>query len=107
MLLKKRFEFALMASGIIFMILVAAAFFIGMGQIAQLSLGSLQGSAQIPVSPPYSEEIMVSATWGLGPGFYIVFFGASIAVIAGILDFMKKRKFLRFLHRKDNAKRSK
>lgn len=104
LLLKKRFEFALMASGFIFMILVATAFLFGMGQIAQLSLGSLQGTANIPVSPPYAEELIVSASWGLGPGFYIVFFGASIAVIAGILDFMKKRKLL-FIFRKNNSKK--
>ncbi|MBS3749049.1 MAG: hypothetical protein KGY67_05055, partial [Candidatus Thermoplasmatota archaeon] len=100
MILNKRFEFALVASGIIFMLLVSLAFFFGMNQIAQLSLGSLQGSGMIPVSPPYANEVMVSASWGLGPGFFIVFFGACIAVFAGILDYMRKHKLLSFLKRK-------
>ena len=99
MLLKKRFEFALVASGIIFMLLVSIAFFVGMNQIAQLSLGSLQGSGMIPVNPPYNGEVMVSASWGLGPGFFIVFFAACLAVFAGILDYMRKHRLLAFLHR--------
>lgn len=90
LLFNKRFEFVLAASGVIFMLLVAAAFFLGMNQIAQLSLGSLRGSAMLPVTPPYNGEYMVSASWGLGPGFFIVFFGACIAVFAGVLDYLKK-----------------
>ena len=103
MLLNKRFEFVLVASGLIFMLLVSLAFFFGMNQIAQLSLGSLQGSGMIPVSPPYANEVMVSASWGLGPGFFIVFFGACIAVLAGILDYMRKHKLLSFLKRKHHT----
>ena len=107
MLLNKRFEFALIASGIIFMLLVSLAFFFGMNQIAQLSLGSLQGSGMIPVSPPYADEVMVSASWGLGPGFFIVFFGACIAVFAGILDILRKYKLLSFLKKNTSKIKSK
>ena len=87
------------------MLLVSAAFFIGMNQIARLSLGSLQGSGILPINPPYDNDIMVSASWGLGPGFYIVFFGASIAVFAGMIDFFKKRKiYTKLKNRKKTEK---
>jgi len=103
--LKKRFEFALAASGIIFMLLVSAAFFLGMNQIAQLSLGSLRGSAILPISPPYTQDVLVSASWGLGPGFYIVFFGACIAVFAGVLDYVKTHNVTSFLKKKISKRR--
>lgn len=107
LLLHKRFEFLLAGSGIIFMLLVSAAFFIGMNQIAQLSLGSLQGSGMIPISPPYQNDITVSASWGLGPGFFIVFFGAALAVFAGVLDYVKKHNLHTTLKNKTHWKKRK
>ena len=107
MLLHKRFEFLLAASGVVFMLLVSAAFFIGMNQIAQLSLGNIQGTGMLPISPPYHHEVMVSASWGLGPGFFIVFFGAFIAVFAGILDYTQKHKpFKRMKKKSKNEKKN-
>ncbi len=107
LLLHKRFAFLLAGSGVIFMLLVSAAFFIGMNQIAQLSLGSLQGSSMIPISPPYHGKVMVSASWGLGPGFFIVFFGAGIAVFAGVLDYFKKHQTFTFLKNRKQKKQIK
>lgn len=104
MILKKRFEFILVACGIIFMILVSIAFFLGMSQIAELSLGSLHGSTSLQISPPNSPEVMVSASWGLASGFYIVFLGACIAVFAGVLDYLNKRNIISKLKNKINEK---
>lgn len=106
-ILKKRYAFVLSACGVIFLLLVSIAFIVGMTQIAELTLGSLQGSAPLQISPPLSSDVMVSASWGLGPGFYIVSLGACIAIFAGILDFINKHEIISKLKRNMNNKSKK
>ncbi|MDG6219154.1 MAG: carboxypeptidase-like regulatory domain-containing protein, partial [Candidatus Thermoplasmatota archaeon] len=101
-ILKKRFAFALSACGVIFLLLVSIAFIVGMNLIAELTVGSLQGSASIQISPPFSNDVMISASWGLGPGFYIVSLGACIAIFAGILDFINKHEIISKLRKNKN-----
>ncbi len=92
--LKKRYAFLLVGVSIFFVILVATAFFMGMGRITELSLGSLQGEGVIEVSPPLGGSYLMKANWGLDIGFYLIIVAALVSISAGIIDSLRRRGFL-------------
>ena len=92
-LLKRRFSLILIFASILFLVLVALAFSFGMSMISEISLGSLQGEGTLNVVLPTGETVYMSSTWGLGNGFYLCIMSASGALIAGILDMVKKKKW--------------
>ena len=97
-LMKRRFSRVLIYASILFLILVAFAFCFGMSQICKISLGSLQGEGMIDAIFPNGETVFMSTSWGLGIGFYICIFASLVAMVAGILDRLKHKEFLKELH---------
>jgi hypothetical protein len=92
-LLKRRFFIILITASIVFMVLVALAFSIGMSLITELTLGSLFGNGPIEVILPNGETINMQANWGLGAGFYLCVFSALILIAAGIFDYLQRRQW--------------
>jgi hypothetical protein len=99
-LLKRRFFIILITASIVFMVLVALAFSIGMSLITELTLGSLFGNGPIEVILPNGETINMQANWGLGAGFYLCVFSALILIAAGIFDYLQKRQWFSRLKNK-------
>jgi hypothetical protein len=97
-LLKRRFFLILISASILFLILVAMAFSFGMSLICEISLGSLNGEGPIDVLIPNGETISMSANWGLGIGFYLCIFSAIILICTGIIDYLSKKKWPKFLN---------
>ncbi len=103
-LLKKHYRRVLMASGILFLILITIGFIYGMDQICDITVGSLFGSRNLNVYLPDQTNTLVPASWGLGIGFYICFIAGLIAFVTGIIDSFEfdewpktlRRKILRF-----------
>ena len=86
--LKKRFSLILISASILFLILVAVAFSLGMSKICEIGLGSLIGEGTLDVVLPDGENVIMSSSWGLGSGFYLCIISALTAMAAGILDFI-------------------
>lgn len=94
-LLKKRFYKILITSSIIFLIIVVAAYIIGMGKLTELSLGSLQGQGILEVTLPDQSTSYMKSNWGLSTGFYLAVIAALTAFFAGIIDYLRKKEWLR------------
>jgi len=92
-LLKRRFAMILIVASVIFLILVAAAFYLGMSKLAELSLGSMKGQDLLNVDLPTRANVPMNATWGLGPGFYLCIIAALIALSGGLIDLFKKKSW--------------
>ena len=93
--LKRRFSLSLIISSALFLILVAAAFCFGMSKITEISLGTLQGEGLLNVTLPSGETAYMSATWGMGNGFYLCIISALIVFIGGIIDYIRKKDLLK------------
>jgi hypothetical protein len=104
--LKKRFSYLLAILSVLFVLIVAISFYMGMSTITELSVGSLQGKGIIDVSIPTGEKIYMNASWGLGVGFYTILLASSISLGAAIYDILKSQK-KRILHLLRKAKRKK
>ena len=70
-------------------------------KICEISLGSLQGESVLDMSLPTGETVYMSATWGLGSGFYLCVVSTAILIFAGIIDFTMKRNWLKRLVTKE------
>lgn len=88
--LKKRFAFVLLVTSIVFVIIVAIAFSLGMAKITAISVGSLQGSSTLNVLLPSGDMVYMSADWGLGQGFLLMILAAIIALSCGIIDVIRQ-----------------
>jgi hypothetical protein len=91
-ILKRRFSLLLAALSIIFVLIVALSFYMGMSTITQISLGSLHGDGIIDVSLPTGEKVYMDASWGLGIGFYTIVFAAIISIGAGVYDTIRTKR---------------
>jgi len=91
-ILKRRFAFLLAFISIVFVLIVALSFYVGMSSITELSLGSLQGNGMIDVTMPSGERIYMKSIWGLGTGFYTIIIAASISISAAIYDIFKSKR---------------
>jgi len=91
-ILKRRFAFLLAFISIVFVLIVALSFYVGMSSITELSLGSLQGNGMIDVTMPSGERIYMKSLWGLGTGFYTIIIAASISISAAIYDIFKSKR---------------
>ena len=91
-ILKKRFYMVLISASVLFLIMVATAYFFGMSRITEISLGSLQGQGGLNVILPDKETMYMSATWGLGLGFYLCILAALTALSGGVIDFISRRR---------------
>jgi hypothetical protein len=98
--LKRRFSLLLISASILFFILVSGAFSLGMSKICEISLGSLQGEGAMNVVLPGGGNAAMSASWGLGIGFYLCILSALIATAAGLLDSFREGSVLRKLFTK-------
>jgi len=98
--LKRRFSLLLISASILFFILVSGAFSLGMSKICEISLGSLQGEGAMNVVLPDGGNAAMSASWGLGIGFYLCIISALIATAAGLLDSFREGSLLRKLFTK-------
>jgi len=94
LLLKKRFSLVLILASVLFLILVAAAFYFGMSKLTELSLGSMQGQGPLNVDIPTKNTVSMNATWGLGTGFFLCIIAALIAFFGGLIDFFKKKSWI-------------
>ena len=94
--MKRRYALLLVAISIIFVIIVATAFLIGMSRLTELSLGSLQGNKILEIVTPQGGSYSLKASWGLGLGFYLIIVAAIISISTGIIDFLKKKGFVSF-----------
>jgi hypothetical protein len=92
-LFKKRYSSLLISASVLFLILVTIAYFFGMSQITEISLGSLQGEGILEVTLPDQTTSYMSSVWGLGQGFYLCLFAAIFALIAGIIDYIRKKQW--------------
>jgi len=93
--LRKRFSLVLVSASILFIILVSAAFSFGMSLICEISLGSLQGERILDITLPAGEIAYMNSSWGLGVGFYLCVIPTLVLIGAGILDFLRKKKWLK------------
>lgn len=93
--LKKRYALLLVIISVIFVIIVAAAFLVGMSRLTELSLGSLQGTGDLEISMIHGDTVNMKAEWGLGLGFYLIIFAAIVSITAGIIDFLRSKGFLK------------
>jgi hypothetical protein len=91
-LYKRRFTFILISASVLFLILFSAAFLFGMMRIAELSLGSLQGSGVLEVGLLNKNVVQMDAVWGLGIGFYLSLIAALSAFVGGFIDFLRNKK---------------
>jgi hypothetical protein len=91
--LRRRFSLILVFSSILFIILVNAAFTYGMLRLSELSLGSLQGNGILDLVLPNNQKVYMNSTWGLGFGFYICIISSIILIIAGFIDFLRRKEF--------------
>jgi len=98
--LRRRFSILLISASILFFILVSGAFSLGMSKICEISLGSLQGEGAMNVVLPDGGNAAMSASWGLGIGFYLCIISALIATAAGLLDSFREGSVLRKLFTK-------
>jgi len=99
--LRRRFSLILASASVLFIVLVTAAFSYGMLKICEISLGSLQGESVMDMSLPTGETVYMSATWGLGSGFYFCVVSTAILILVGVMDFIIKRNWIeRLLARK-------
>jgi hypothetical protein len=107
-ILKRRFSLVLAGLSIVFVLIVAISFYMGMSAITQISLGSLSGHGIIDISIPSGEKVYMNANWGLGIGFYTIFFAAIISIAAGIYDAItNKREQISKRLKKTNEKKTK
>jgi hypothetical protein len=95
--LKKRYGLVLAIVSIMFVTIVALAFSMGMARIAEISLGSLQGSGRLEVMIPSGDSVYMDATWGLSTGFYLTITAAIVSFSAGVYDLFYRKKVLRRL----------
>jgi len=93
--LRRHFSIGLISASILFLILVSAAFSLGMSKICEMSLGSLQGEEILDITLPTGETAYMAANWGLGIGFYLCIVPTLILVAAGTIDFLRKKKWLK------------
>jgi len=91
-LLKRRFSLVLIFASTLFLILVALAFSFGMSKITELSLGNLNGEGIVSVLLPNGESVCMLSEWGLGPGFYMFVVSAIILILAGIIDYLRRKQ---------------
>ncbi|MCX6666784.1 MAG: carboxypeptidase-like regulatory domain-containing protein, partial [Euryarchaeota archaeon] len=98
--LRRRFSIILISASILFFILVSGAFSVGMSKICEISLGSLQGEGAMNVVLPGGGNAAMSASWGLGIGFYLCILSALIATAAGLLDSFREGSMLKKLFTK-------
>lgn len=89
-ILKKRFCKILILASVFFLVLVTLAYHIGMSKITGLSLGSLQSTSRLDIVFPNYETIQMTATWGLGIGYYLCISAALLGLTAGISDLLMK-----------------
>jgi len=92
--LRRHFSIGLISASILFLILVSAAFSLGMSKICEISLGSLQGEEILDITLPTGETAYMAANWGLGIGFYFCIVPTLILVAAGTIDFLRKKEWL-------------
>ena len=93
--LKKRYYKVLITASIFFLILVVTAYVFGMAKLTELSLGSLQGQGILEVTLPNENLVYIDSSWGLSTGFYLAALAAITALFAGIIDFLREKKWLR------------
>ena len=93
--LRRHFALGLISASILFLILVSAAFSFGMSKICEMSLGSLQGEGILNIALPTGETAYMTSSWGLGIGFYLCIIPTLILVAAGVIDFLRKKKYLK------------
>lgn len=92
--LRRRFSLILASASVLFIVLVTAAFSYGMLKICEISLGSLRGESVMDMSLPTGETVYMSATWGLGNGFYLCVVSTAILMLVGVIDFIIKRNWI-------------
>jgi len=92
-LLRKRYFLVLISASIIFLLLVSFAFSYGMSKITELTLGGLNGEANLNVMLPTGEMTSMLSSWGLGIGFYLCVLSSIILFFAGIIDSLKGKKW--------------
>lgn len=88
--LRRRFSFILFTASLLFVIIVAVAFSVGTTKIAEISVGSLQGSGTLDVMLPSGDMAYMSAEWGFGQGFFLIIFAAVIAIFGGVYDLVRQ-----------------
>lgn len=94
---KRRHSLILIIASVLFLILVAAAFYFGMSKLTEISLGEMQGCGNIIVDLPTSDSIQMYATWGLGTGFYLCIMAALIGCVGGIIDLLQRKSWFKIL----------
>lgn len=94
-LLKKRYSIILIIASALFLILISAAFTVGMSKITELTLGSLQGQGSINIDLPDKSTASLYGYWGLGSGFYLCIFAAIMGFFDGIIDLLRKRQWFK------------
>lgn len=94
-LLKKRYSIILIVASALFLVLISAAFIVGMSKITELTLGSLQGQGSLNIDLPDKTTTSVYGYWGLGSGFYLCIFAAIMGFLDGTIDLLRKRKFFK------------
>jgi len=94
-LLRRRYFIVLISASILFLLLVSVAFSFGMSKITELTLGDLYGEAILDVTLPNGETTCMLSNWGLGLGFYLCIFSSIILILAGIIDFLRKKKWIK------------
>ena len=93
---RRRFSLGLVTASILFITLVSAAFIYGMTFLCELSLGSLQGEGILDVTLPNGQTSYMTGHWGLDLGFYLCLISTIILIVAGILDFLRRKHLIEF-----------
>ena len=65
-----------------------------MSKICEISLGGLQGEGILDITLYTGETIYMTSSWSLSIGFYLCFISVSILLVAGVIDFLRKKKWL-------------
>ena len=94
-ILRKRFSIILISASILFLIIVGSAFSLGMSRITDISLGDLQGEDFLDITIYTGETINMKSIWGFGIGYYIFISSTAILVFAGLIDFIRKKGFIK------------
>ena len=92
--LRRRFSYGLAAASLLFIILVAAAFSVGMSHICEISLGGLQGQGMLDIELPTGETVAMSSSWGLSYGFYLCILSALLLIATAIIDVLRQKGYI-------------
>ena len=94
---KRRHSLILIFSSALFLVIIGAAFCYGMSKITEISIGDIGGQDILDITLPNGDVLYMQSNWGIGLGFHLCIIAALLALLAGVIDFFKKKEIVKKL----------